>query len=106
MAGEDPGYTGWIRKQPCCAPGCQVEREAVTAHHHTRGSKERRGKGQRAHDHDSMPLHFSCHMRFHAASGPFKHWERAQRIEWQDAQVTLHREQFFGPQIDRQDGVW
>lgn len=106
MAGEDPGYVGWIRRQDCCAPGCEVTDEPITAHHHTRGSKERRGKGQRAHDHDSMPLHFSCHIDFHNAAGKFRGWDRARRIEWQDGQVELYRSIFFGGRVDESGPTW
>jgi len=87
MAGEDPLYTGCVRQLPCCAPPSAC-RGMITAHHHTRGTGERRGKGQRVHDHDTMPLCFHHHLQFHDAAGPFRGWDKAQRIAWQDEKVA------------------
>lgn len=100
MADEDPHYTRWIRKQPCCyclGPG------PCHNHHHTAGSTVapgekpkpkqfggKRGKGQRAHDHFSMPMHVHCHARFHAGIVETGDDRRA----WQDEQVRIHRERY------------
>jgi hypothetical protein len=100
MSGEDKVYIAWVRRQPCAAclgPGpCEP-------HHSTNGSTlsdspkaigGRRGKGQRAHDHESLPLHMRCHRQFHDLKGPFEGWDKAFIREWQDAQVAEHRARY------------
>lgn len=59
-------------------------------HHHT----GRRGKGQRAHDHDGMPLCTPCHVGFHMLTGRFKGWCKSQLRQWQDEQCTHYRAQY------------
>jgi hypothetical protein len=91
MAGEDPDYLRWIKGQRCCAP-VSCSRWPCDAHHSTVG----RGKGQKSHDHESMPLCRLHHMEFHAASGPFHGWIQERRAKWQRFQTALHRECYKG----------
>lgn len=85
MAGEDPEYSEWIRRQPCCAPGCSSP--PPSEQHHKTGA----GMGLRAHDWDSMPLCSGCHVPgLHALAGAFKGWTREQLAAWQADQADLH----------------
>jgi hypothetical protein len=112
MADEDPGYLSWLRQQHCAS--CQTPFQ-IHPHHSTNGSHDprdcvlcvgepvtrpsspkalrgaRRGKGERAHDHDAFPLCFKCHRHFHDAAGPFREMDKAARRAWQDAQVGEFR---------------
>lgn len=87
MANEDRAYQAWLRTRPCSRCG---KSPPSIVHHHT----QRRGKGQRAHDHDGMPLCTPCHVGLHGSCGTFKHWPRAQLRQWQDEQCTHHRAQY------------
>lgn len=102
---SDPHYLAFIRRQDCCAPGCEGDCGPINAHHHTRGSR-RRGKGQKVDDRETMPLGWRHHMDFHAASGPFKHWDKAKRIEWQDGQVELFQSLYSGNRFDEAKDAW
>lgn len=105
MAGEDPEYVAWIRKQPCCACGSRV---GVDAHHHTAGSTQptvgqrgrraqARGMGQRAHDEATMPLCDKlrggpgCHQDLHEFRGLFSDMDNGERRLWQDRKVREFR---------------
>lgn len=90
MAGEDSDYLSYIRKQPCCACGGGSPCEA---HHNSGGETStgrRRGLGEKAHDHDSMPLHIKCHADFHRGTGWFAGWDHAKRRAWQDHESLAH----------------
>src|SRR5688500_2316426 len=94
MALEDPAYLSHIRRQPCCACGGGPPCEA---HHNSGGETSvgrRRGLGEKAHDHDSMPLHIKCHADFHRGTGWFAGWDHAQRRVWQDEQARLQWEAY------------
>jgi hypothetical protein len=80
---RDPAYLKRVRNLPCCSCG----RQAFHAHHSTAG----RGIGQKASDHESMPLCHPCHHDFHAGSGRFANWDRMKRREWQDAHAEQTR---------------
>lgn len=102
MAGEDPEYLAWLRQQPCAFVECQCPAELgpTQAHHHTRGGGfNKRGKGQKAHDHEAFPLCLKCHRRFHDAAGPFRDWNKATRNEWQDRQVAHYRAVFTDGEV-------
>jgi hypothetical protein len=58
----------------------------------------RRGKGQRAHDHEAIPLHTKCHRQFHDAVGFCEGWSMASRRKWQDDQVITHRARYLADQ--------
>lgn len=83
MAGEDSAYLDFVRRLECCAclgPGpCQA--------HHNDSARDargrRRGKGQRAHDHDAMPLHMGCHGEFTERRGFCDGWTNKKREAWQ-----------------------
>lgn len=101
MAGEDTEYTKWIRKQPCAKCGgippseCHHHTEGANAPEHDRGRKQlsgKRGLGQRAHDHESMPLCWKCHKGIQSFTGPFEGLTKAERAQWQDQQVRHYRE--------------
>jgi hypothetical protein len=96
MAGEHPEYLNWIRQLPCHFCGAQPPSHP---HHHTRGMAQRRGKGERAHDHQAMPLCWKCHRRFHDAAGPFAAWNKTQRIAWQDSAVTEYRNRYTDEEV-------
>lgn len=83
MAGEDKAHCAQLRELPCCR--CRA-RPAGEVHHRTGA-----GMAMRSHDHEAMPLCSSCHTAFHAASGPFKGWDKARRAEWQDMMVERYR---------------
>lgn len=104
MAGEQPEYLAWVRKQPCCAPGCG-SRLQVVAHHATNGllvppgepmppkmAGKRRGQRQKAHDYFAMPLCLKHHVPgVHKRGGPFKEMSKKRLDAWQLEQVTAHR---------------
>jgi hypothetical protein len=71
----------------------------IEAHHHTHGPTEDgrpRGMSQKASDAFAFTLCRKHHSQFHAASGPFKRWDRAERRAWQDKQVAAHRARYLG----------
>jgi hypothetical protein len=82
---KDPVYLRRVRALPCCA--CP-EMRGIQAHHSTSG----RGIGQKASDHDAMPLCVACHNAFHAGKGMFRDWDRMRRREWQAEMVRRTRE--------------
>lgn len=92
MAGEDHVYLAYIRSQPCCVCNYRAPSEA---HHHTKA----RGRGQRGHDRETMPLCKVCHTAFHAASGPFKILRKSERREWQDVQVARYQQGYPGASV-------
>jgi hypothetical protein len=99
---------------------------APKAHHNDDARDKRgrkRGKSQRAHDHDALPLHMGCHGEFTERRGFCDGWSSAQREAWQKEQADavwarwistpegkdavryvvppkLGREEFFG-ELDR-----
>jgi hypothetical protein len=78
MAGEDPAHLGYVRSQPCCAPGAPAGcYGAIEAHH-----AGERGLGLRAHDHTAVPLCRQHHRDWHAGAGPFRGWNQGQRRAW------------------------
>lgn len=94
MAGEDPRYLDWIRRQSCC--NCDAD-GGVEAHHMTGA-----GMGMRANDHEAMPLCTTCHRAFHdpwshrkrkGSAGKFWIMTKEQRRTWQRRKVleTLFR---------------
>lgn len=87
-ATESWEYLGWVKRQPCAIAGC--ERRPCDAHHSTHG----RGLSQKTDDFHSIPLCALHHHDFHAATGHFKTWLKAQRRDWQDRQVELHLVRF------------
>jgi len=84
MAGEDPKYLDFIRKQACAF--CSAAPPSHP-HHHTHN----RAYGKRAHDRDAMPLCWKCHRRFHDAAAQFESWNKQERRAWQDRLVAEHQ---------------
>jgi hypothetical protein len=89
VAGEDRSYIAWIRSLNCCAPRSPTCLMAPSEAHH---STHHSGMGQRSHDHEAIPLCRNCHRAFHDARGPFRGWDKAKRLQWQDEQVRLLHE--------------
>lgn len=56
--------------------------------------------GQRAHDHDAMPLCTPCHVALHMLTGRFKGWRRDDLRAWQDEQCTHYRAQYRPSEVD------
>jgi hypothetical protein len=113
MAGEDDAYTRWVRKQPCSwcmRPGpneCHHHTEGQNAVAADRGPKHKGGKrglGQRAHDHESMPMCIKCHHNVQTFSGPFAGMSKAERARWQDEQVKRHRAE-YDDTLERQPAI-
>lgn len=88
MAGEDKGYSDWLKRRRRCA-WCGRE-GAIVVHHSTHHS----GMGQRAHDHDAIPLCAACHQDFHDATGRFKGMPKRERLDWQDKMVERYQKEF------------
>jgi hypothetical protein len=82
---DDARYLAWVRRQPCCAPGCT--RRAPSDPHHRPGA----GVGARSHDHEAIPLCRADHDDVDRFAGRFRGWTRAQRQAWHTAQVAVHR---------------
>lgn len=83
---RDRDYVLWVKTLRCCAAALEGGAEAarcspgaVDAHH----AGTSRGMSQKADDRTCIPL---CHFHhvgcWHAASGPFKTWDRDQRRAW------------------------
>lgn len=89
---KDAAYLRRVRALPCCA--CP-EMRGVQAHHSTSG----RGMGQKASDHDTMPLCVACHNAFHVGLGMFRGWDRMRRREWQADMVRRTRELLTAVQL-------
>jgi hypothetical protein len=106
MAGEDPRYTSYLRKQPCakCFQGWGIE-----VHHplwattysdeEARPAKAipnaKKGKGQRCHDHFALPLCLKCHVPgIHEGGGHFSGMSVEEREAWEREQIPLHRNRY------------
>ena len=87
---DDAKYLAFVRKLPCCAPmkGWVFECEGPVEAHHLTGA----GVGQKADDHDTMPLCRRHHRDLHEFTGPFAKtldlfkegpMSRGERQEWQ-----------------------
>lgn len=87
MAGENPAYLAWLRKQPCCVKDCKCT--PVQSHHCTGA-----GMSLRAHDQHAMPLCWIHHNDFHDLRGPFKWWMKEQRKLWQRMQAAWYFTKF------------
>ena len=112
MANEDRDYLAWVRSCPCAMCESDVN---ICAHHHTNGTtspvfpeagiqlgsnEHARGKGQRAHDHWTIPLCALCHIPgIHGLGGHFKNWTNEQRRVWQDAQVRMLRSTYLDDSV-------
>lgn len=84
MGDEDREYLVRVRTLRCCAwpaGGCVGP---IQAHHAGR----RPGVAMKAHDHTAIPLCLAHHGQWHAASGPFKNWRRADRERWSDEMIA------------------
>lgn len=100
MANEDPDYLEWIRRQPCCVPGCGKAAEA----HHPRHAV---GLAQRAHDHRAIPLcpeHHGAGIH-RLTSGFFKGWSREQVRAFCDREGARFRERYLDPRAWEHDGI-
>lgn len=92
MAGEDPAYVDWIRRQRCLAIGMEGHRckGPVQAHH--AGSRVGRpvvkGGDRRAHDRTAIPICLQAHTELHDASGPFRAMQKAAKRLWQDDRIA------------------
>lgn len=84
---DDKAYVAWVKQQPCCAANAAQRCWRTVDPHHKTGA----GMGARAHDHETMPLCRLHHDQLDDFKGPFLGWTRAQRMEWQEAQIALHR---------------
>jgi len=89
VAGEDPEYVHWVKRQRCAAAtfgGCSGG--FVHAHH-----AGERGLGKRAHDETCVPLCSTHHRAWHDLHQPFRHMPRPERMAWIAAQIcgTRHR---------------
>ena len=80
--GGDAQYLEWIRSLHCCV--CR----ALPPSHAHHATLTGRGKGQKSHDRETMPLCFRCHRCFHDGTGSFEYWTREQRRLWQELQVA------------------
>jgi hypothetical protein len=106
MAGEDPRYTAFLRKQPCakCFQGWGIE-----VHHplwattysdeEARPAKAipnaKKGKGQRCHDHFALPLCLKCHVPgIHEGGGHFSGMSVEEREAWEREQIPVHRNRY------------
>lgn len=84
--GGDEAYLDFVRGLPC-----SVYWTAAPNHpHHETGSG--RGKGQKAHDHRTMPMSFRAHREFHDGKGYFEYWTADARRIWQDLQIQRVQE--------------
>jgi hypothetical protein len=84
MAGEDPARVAWVKTLRCLcrAPG-ETCSAVVEAHH-----AGRRGMARKAHDDTTVPLCSAHHAAFHANTGPFKRWTKAQLRAWAAAAIA------------------
>lgn len=80
MANELPEHLKWIRSLPCC----RCAKSAPSEPHHRIGGK---GVGQRNHDNTAIPLCTECHRDFHALTGTFKGFTRAQLADFHDSKL-------------------
>lgn len=83
--GGDPTYLCFVRSLPCCI--CQ---KAAPSHPH-HATLLGRGKSQKSHDHQTMPMCFECHRAFHDLSGYFDGWTRDGLVLFQELQVQCTR---------------
>jgi hypothetical protein len=106
MAGEDPRYCAWLRKQPCAK--C-LATYGIEVHHplwattyspeEARPAKAipgaRKGKGQRCHDHFGLPLCLKCHVPgIHNGGGHFAGTAVEEREAWEREQIPVHRQRY------------
>lgn len=82
----DPAYLARVRLLPCSARHLLGHFCAgrIEAHH----AGERPGVGLKAHDYTAIPLCQLAHREWHAASGPFKTWNRDRRRAWSHEQIA------------------
>lgn len=81
-------YLDFVRGLPCCVYGIAAPSHA----HHETGNG--RGKGQKAHDHRTMPLSARAHREFHDGKGYFEFWTAEARAIWQDIEIQRVEELF------------
>jgi hypothetical protein len=81
--GKDQEHLANVRRMQCIAHTLGPCLGSTQAHHHT----AHRGKGQKADDSQAIPLCLGHHHDFHAATGPFKGWDKQRRRDWQDIAV-------------------
>ncbi len=84
--GGDPVYLAWIRSLGCCV----CPRPAPSHPHHA--TLLGRGKSQKAHDHETMPMCFEHHRAFHDLTGYFDGWTRDGLKLFQELQIQRCRE--------------
>lgn len=82
---DRPYLEHFIKRLPCCAPGCDADPPSDP--HHKSGA----GVGARAHDHETMPLCRRCHDDLDAFRGAFASWTREQRAAWQASMARVLR---------------
>jgi hypothetical protein len=90
MAGDDPQYLAWCRKQRCCMFGGFCAGIGVEAHHATFG----RGMGQKGPDARAFPFCARHHRQFHDAAGDFRGMDHGARTAFQEAQVRTYRARY------------
>jgi hypothetical protein len=96
----DPKYLAFLRAAPCAVQPCVARSEA---HHSTNAPAPqheksipgvKRGKSQRADDAHAFALCAKHHSEFHDARGHFEGWDRSERADWQDKQVSRYRARY------------
>jgi hypothetical protein len=90
VAGDDPQYLAWCRKQRCCMSAGLCAGVGVEAHHSTHG----RGMGQRGPDTRAFPFCMRHHKQFHDATGDFRDMDHARRTAFQAEQVEIYRARY------------
>lgn len=92
MAGEDPTYLDWVRRQKCLAIGMERHRCVGVIQAHHAGSRVGRpvvkGGDRRAHDRTAIALCVQGHTELHALSGPFASYQKAAKREWEDRKIA------------------
>lgn len=94
MAGEDPDFTAWLRRQPCCAPHAPNGCSGPSEPHHS----DAHAMGKKAHDHQAIPLCHKHHVEdWHRGTGVFKGWTKEKRREWFAAKLDEVWERYRRP---------
>lgn len=89
-AGDEPAYKAFVKKQPCCVGGLRCGR--ADAHHLIDGDGEaRKGMGQTAPDRFLFAMCRRHHDEFHDRKGFCRGWDNAQRLTYQQDEVSRLR---------------
>jgi len=83
MSGDDETYLVWIRTHRCCI----CDAGAPSDPHHKTGG----GMGSKSSDLKVLPMCREHHTAFHDHTGLFRHWNKDDKRNWQEAMIRLHR---------------